>query len=197
MRAKICGITNIEDALDAINAGANALGFVFYEKSPRYIKPEDAARIAQKLPPFVQLVALFVNESAQIINQICKLAKMDVAQIISEDESTEYFEALEVKYIKVVRAKNENDILKHKDEYILVDAFVEGFGGQGKRVALEWFENADCSKIILAGGLNESNLHELKGTNFYAVDVSSGVEASKGKKDNQKMINFVKAANAL
>ena len=197
MRTKICGITNLEDALDAIDAGVNALGFVFYEKSPRYIKPEDAAQIAKKLPPFVQLVALFVNENPQVINDICKVAKMDIAQIISEDNSDEYYELLETKYIKVVRAQSPEDILKYKDEYILVDAFVEEFGGAGKKVAIEWFEKVDCSKIVLAGGLSESNLFELKGYKFYGVDVSSGVEASKGKKDKIKMKNFVKAANEI
>ncbi len=197
MRTKICGITNLEDAHEAINAGVNALGFVFYEKSPRYITAKNAKIIVKQLPPFVQCVGLFVNENPQTINDICKNSKMDIAQIISQDDTTKYFESLDVKYIKVVRAQNENDILKHKDEYILVDAFVEEFGGQGKRVALEWFKNVDCSKIILAGGLNESNLQELKGCNFYGVDVSSGVEATKGKKDKSKMINFVKAANEI
>ncbi len=197
MRTKICGITNLEDALNAIDAGVNALGFVFYEKSPRYITAQNAALIAQKLPPFVQLVALFVNETPTVINDICEIAKMDIAQIISDDESNEYFESLNVKYIKVVRAQNENDILKYQNEYILVDAFVEGFGGQGKRVALEWFEKIDCSKIVLAGGLNESNLKELSGFDFYGVDVSSGVELSKGKKDKIKMKNFVKVANEI
>ena len=197
MRTKICGITNLEDALNAINAGVNALGFVFYDKSPRYITAKDAAIIVKQLPPFVQCVGLFVNEEPQIINDICKSAKMDIAQIISEDDSTEYFNSLDTKYIKVVRAQNENDILKHQNEYILVDAFVEGFGGAGKRVALEWFEGIDCSKFILAGGLNESNLKELSGLNLYGIDVSSGVEMSKGKKDKTKMNNFVKVANAL
>ena len=197
MRTKICGITNLEDALNAISTGVNALGFVFYEKSPRYITPEDAAKIAQALPPFVQLVALFVNEKPQVINDICQRAKMDTAQIITNDTRDEYFNALNVKYIKVIRAQSRADIIKYKDEYILVDAFVQAYGGSGKRVALEWFEDVDCSKIILAGGLNESNLKELKNLNLYGVDVSSGVELSKGKKDKEKMINFVKAANEI
>jgi phosphoribosylanthranilate isomerase len=98
------------------------------------------------------------------------------------------------KTIKVLRAKNQADIDAIGDEYVLVDAFVPSFGGEGKRVALEWFKNKDCSKIILAGGLHASNLEELKAFNFYGVDVSSGVEAFKGKKDKQKMIDFVKAA---
>lgn len=197
MRTKICGITNLEDAKDAINTGVNALGFVFYEKSPRYVTAQKALEIVEQLPPFVQFVALFVNESPQHINEICKQAHMDIAQIITDDNSDEYFNSLDVKYIKVVRAQSEEDILKYKNEYILVDAFVEGFGGAGKRVALEWFENVDCSKIILAGGLNESNLKELKNIGFYGVDVSSGVELTKGKKDKNKMINFVKAANEI
>mgnify|MGYP000282300400 CR=1 FL=1 len=197
MRTKICGITNVEDAKDAIKAGVNALGFVFYKKSPRYVTAEQVKEIVNQLPPFVQFVALFVNESPQIINEICKTANMDIAQIITDNNSDEYYNSLDVKYIKVVRAQSEEDILRHKNEYILVDAFVEGFGGAGKRVALEWFQNVDCSKIILAGGLNESNLKELKNFVFYGVDVSSGVELTKGKKDKSKMINFLKAANEI
>jgi len=197
MRVKICGITNLEDALDAINAGANALGFVFYDKSPRYITPNEALKIVQKLPPFVQCVALFVNESPQTINETCHIAQMDLAQIITEDKSSKYFDALNTKYIKVLRAKNKEDLLNNNHEYILVDAFVESFGGEGKRVALEWFEDIDCSGIILAGGLTHSNLKELAGYGFYGVDVSSGVELKKGKKDKIKMQNFVKAANEI
>jgi len=197
MRVKICGITNIEDAENAINAGVNALGFVFYKKSARYITPQDALKIVKKLPPFIQCVALFVNESSETINEICKTAHMDLAQIISENESDDYFSSLTTKYIKVLRAKSKEDILNRNDEYILVDAFVAEFGGEGKRVALEWFNDVDCSKIVLAGGLRESNLRELSGYNFYGVDVSSGVELKKGKKDKTKMINFVKAANEI
>ena len=196
MKVKICGITNLEDALDAINAGANALGFVFYDKSPRYIDPFKAKEIVEKLPPFVQTVGLFVNENSSFINQVCTNAKMQLAQIIDDDNYTDFI-SLNYKYINVVRAKCEKDILENNDNYILVDAFVEAFGGEGKRVALEWFKHADCSKIVLAGGLNESNLSELEGFNFYGVDVSSGVEESKGKKDKIKMINFVKAVNEI
>ena len=197
MRVKICGITNVEDAKDAINAGANALGFVFYEKSPRYITPTEAFKIVQQLPPFVQCVALFVNESPNTINKICQIAQMDLAQIITEEKSSEYFDALTTKYIKVLRVKSKQDLLNSNHEHILVDAFVESFGGEGKRVALEWFEGIDCSKIVLAGGLTHSNLKELAGYGFYAVDVSSGVELKKGKKDKIKMQIFVKAANEI
>lgn len=194
MRVKICGITNLEDALWAVEAGADALGFVFYEKSPRYITPKEAAKLTSLLPPFIQCVGLFVNESSEVINSICKDAKMDLAQIISDEGN---FDNLDVKYLRVVRAKSKEDILKYQDEYILVDAFVEQFGGAGKRVALEWFEGIDCSKIVLAGGLKEDNLSELKSLGLYGVDVSSGVEAKKGKKDRDKVHNFVRKANEI
>lgn len=196
MKIKICGITNLEDALNAIEAGADALGFVFYDKSPRCIDQFEAKRIVEQIPPFIQTVGLFVNENATYINQICTNAKMQLAQIIDDDHYTD-FASLNYKHIKVVRAQSKDDILANKDEFVLVDAFVESFGGEGKRVALEWFEGIDCSKIVLAGGLNESNLLELKNYNFFGVDVSSGVEISKGKKDRQKMINFVKVVNEI
>ncbi|APW66090.1 N-(5'-phosphoribosyl)anthranilate isomerase [Poseidonibacter parvus] len=196
MKVKICGITNLEDALNAINAGADALGFVFYDKSPRYIEPFQARAIVEKLPPFVQTIGLFVNEPNIFINQVCINAKMQSAQVIDDDAYTD-FNTLDTRYIKVLRAKSKEDILNTKDEYVLVDAFVDGFGGEGKRLALEWFKDIDCSKMILAGGLNENNLNELKGYGFYGIDVSSGVEASKGKKDKQKMINFIKAVNEI
>ncbi|WP_375724188.1 phosphoribosylanthranilate isomerase [Arcobacter sp. KX21116] len=196
MKVKICGITNLEDALDAINAGADALGFVFYEPSPRYIRPIDAKKIVEQLPPFVQTVGLFVNESSKHINDICKVAHMQLAQIIDDEDTTE-FDNLEVTYIKVERIESKEDLEDLEDNFKLVDAFVPGFGGEGKRIALDWFKELDCSKIILAGGLKAENLKELEGFGFYGVDVSSGVEQSKGKKDNQKMIDFVKVAHEI
>ncbi len=196
MRVKICGITNLQDALDAINAGADALGFVFYANSPRYIIPSKAKEIVEKLPPFVQTVGLFVNENENFINEVCAESKMQLAQIIDDNEILNY-ELLKVKSIKVIRVKSQKDLKNLNKDYYLLDAFVDGFGGEGKRVALEWFENLDCSKFILAGGLTSNNLKEINGYGFYGVDVSSGVEESKGKKSKQKMIDFVKEANEI
>ena len=197
MRVKICGITNLQDALDAVDAGADALGFVFYDKSPRYIEPFFAKDIVEKLPPFIQTVGLFVNEDEYYINQVCTNAKMQLAQIIDDSNFTN-FNLINLKYIKVVRAKSKEDILDKCDgNYYLIDAFVDGFGGEGKRVALEWFKDLDCSKFILAGGLKSENLKELKGYGFFGVDVSSGVEISKGKKDKQKILDFIKEANEI
>ena len=109
MRVKICGITSLADALDAINAGADALGFVFYDPSPRYIRPIDAKKIVEKLPPFVQTVGLFVNESSKHINDICHVAHMQLAQIIDDEDTTE-FDNLEVKYVKVARLNSKDDL---------------------------------------------------------------------------------------
>jgi len=190
LRVKICGITNLQDALDAINAGADALGFVFYDKSPRYINPIEAKKIIEQLPPFVQPVGLFVNMYAAQVDFICKLSGVDIAQIHFECDE-KFYNSLQTKHIKVVRAKSSSDLLLYKDQYRIVDAFVESYGGEGKRINLEWFKDIDCSKIILAGGLTASNLKEIKNYNFYSLDVSSGVEKEKGIKDKEKMINFI------
>jgi len=193
MRTKICGITSYEDAMVAIEAGADALGFVFYEKSPRYISPSDVASIIKRLPPFVEKVGLFVNVDAQVINSYIQESGCTLAQIHFEADA-EVYEQLFIPYIKVVRAKSEEDILKYNNEYRLVDAYCESYGGAGKRLNIEWFKDIDCSKIILAGGLNAENIVLLKEYGFYAVDVSSGVEISHGKKSSKKVKEFI--ANA-
>ncbi|QOP45148.1 phosphoribosylanthranilate isomerase [Sulfurimonas paralvinellae] len=190
MRTKICGITSYEDAMTAIKAGADALGFVFYEKSPRYLTPSDAKTIIKKLPPFVEKVALFVNADANSIDTVCQETGATLAQIHFDAEKTLY-EALKTPHIKVVRAKIKEDILKYADEYRLVDAYCESYGGAGKRINIEWFDGIDCSKIILAGGLNPENVSQLKEYGFYGVDVSSGVEKAHGIKDAQKVKDFI------
>ena len=193
MRVKICGITNYEDAKSAIDFGADALGFVFYDKSPRYISPHDTKKIIQKLPPFVEKVGLFVNTTYQETNKMSNVSGITLAQIHFE-ANKEFYENLSIAHIKVVRAKSKEDIQNYKDEYRIVDAFVKSYGGEGKRVNLDWFDNIDKSKIILAGGLNINNLHEVIDKGFYGVDVSSGVEQSKGKKDKILMKKFIEMA---
>jgi len=193
MRCKICGITSYDDAMVAIEAGADALGFVFYKKSPRYIDILEAKKIIKQLPPFVEKVALFVNEDAKTINATCQKIGATLAQIHFEADDA-LFEALKVPYIKVIRAKNKDDILKNSDEYRLIDAYCEAYGGSGKRLNIEWFDGVDCSKIILAGGLDAKNVSSLKKYGFYGVDVSSGVEKSYGVKDLLKVKNFIKNA---
>ena len=195
MRTKICGITNYEDAMMAIEAGADALGFVFYEKSPRYITLTQAKAIIQKLPPFIEKVALFVNVDAQTVNETCHAVGATLAQIHFEVDDA-FYDSLTIPHIKVIRAQSKEDITKHSDEYRLVDAYCEAYGGAGKRINTEWFNGVDCSKIILAGGLSPDNVASLKSYGFYGVDVSSGVEKSHGKKDAQKVKDFISNAHS-
>jgi phosphoribosylanthranilate isomerase len=192
MRVKICGITNLEDALVSVANGADALGFVFYEKSPRYISPKDAKAIIDKLPPFVERVGLFVECGADKVNRISKEAGISLAQIHFEAKK-KFYDDLKIKHIKVIRAKSKDDLSNFDEEFRLVDAYVPGYGGEGKRLDLEWFKDVDCSKIILAGGINSKNLEEVRPFGFYGVDLSSSLEKSKGKKDRMKIENFMKA----
>jgi len=193
MRVKICGITNYEDAKISADAGADALGFVTYEKSPRFIKVEEIKNIIEKLPPFLIKAVLFVNVSPEYVNEVMDYTKADVAQIHFEADD-EFFKKLTCKYLKVIRAKTQKDIEKFESEYRIVDAYVPEYGGSGKRVALEWFENKDNSKIILAGGLTPENVFEVGHYGFYGVDVSSGVEIKPGKKDKHKVRKFIEMA---
>ena len=191
-RVKICGITNLEDALIAVEAGADALGFVFYEKSPRFITIQEAAAIVAQLPPFVERVGLFVNKTPMEVDIACAEAGMSLAQIHCDvDES--YLHALQTKALPVVRARLPEDVTRFKGRYRLVDAYCESYGGAGKRLNLEWFKGIDCSKIVIAGGLTPDNVEEVLPYGFYGVDVSSGVEAKKGKKDPLKVRDFIQA----
>jgi len=193
MRVKICGITSYEDAMMAIKAGADALGFVFYPPSPRFITPQDARSIIKRLPPFIEKVGLFVNEDAEAINTMSKESSITLAQIHFE-ASKETLDALFLPYIQVTRAAIEEEISELDGQYRLVDAYCEAYGGMGKRLNLEWFKGKDNSHIILAGGLSSENVHETLEYGFYGVDVSSSVEASKGIKDPDKVKAFVSNA---
>ncbi|MBD3790103.1 MAG: phosphoribosylanthranilate isomerase [Campylobacterales bacterium] len=196
MRVKICGITNLKDALYAVECGADALGFVFYNKSPRYITPAKAKQIIDKLPPFVERVGLFVDEGVETINMVCKYTNISLAQI-HFDVDEESLDIIDQKTLPVVRAKSSEDLDKFKDRYRIIDVHSDAYGGTGERLDLEWFKGRECSKMILAGGLTPDNIKELKGFGFYGVDVSSGVEAIKGKKDPYKVAQFIANAKRL
>lgn len=195
MRVKICGITTLNDALHAINAGADALGFVFYKHSARYISPEDAYTIISQLPPFIEKVGLFVNETSQNINHISKQSAITLVQLHFECDAA-LTDGLDLPFLHVVRASKPKEVHNYDESYRLVDAYCEGYGGMGKRINLEWFNGVDCSKIILAGGLSPENIHEALRYNFYAVDVSSGVEKTKGVKDHHKVSSFISQVKA-
>ena len=195
MRVKICGITNYEDAKFAIDNGADAIGFVTYNKSPRFIEVEKIKEIIKRLPPFVTKTVLFVNVSSDYINEVISYTKANLAQIhFDVDEA--FLNNLNCNYIRVVRAKEKSDIDKFSG-YKIVDAYVKSYGGSGKRLNLEWFKNKDNSKTILAGGLNPDNLDEVRGFGFYGVDVSSGVEKEVGKKDKEKVKRFIQKAKGF
>jgi len=195
VRVKICGLTNYDDAMYASEAGADALGFVFYKKSPRYIDFEECAKIIEQLPPFVTKIGLFVEHTTKEIEIGAKISNIDIAQI-HFDVTQEFLDSINFKTIPVIRAKSA-DCINNFSGYKLVDAYSETYGGSGKKLNLEWFKDVDCSKIIIAGGLNHNNLKQLKGFGFYGVDVSSGVEALKGKKDFKKVKEFIKNAKSL
>jgi phosphoribosylanthranilate isomerase len=196
LRVKICGITNLKDALYAVECGADALGFVFYNKSPRYITPSDAKKIIDKLPPFVERVGLFVNEGIETIDTISRYCDISRAQIHFDVDEVS-LDAIGLQVLPVVRAKGPDDVHRFKHRYRLVDAYSEGYGGSGKRLNLEWFNGIDCSKIILAGGLTPENLDQVKQLGFYGVDVSSGVESVKGKKNPLKVKQFINNAKSF
>lgn len=202
MKVKICGITNFEDALTAANYGADALGFVFFKNSPRYIEPETAKEIISYLPPFITTVGVFVNEDPEKIRQIMKFAGLNILQL----HGNELPEACKIwhRVIKAFRAINLTDLKpleKYKTSANLLDTYSpDSYGGTG--LTFNWdiaVEAKRFGQVILSGGLNPDNVEQaVKRVMPYAVDVSSGIERYKGKKDLIKLREFiVKAKSSL
>jgi phosphoribosylanthranilate isomerase len=193
---KICGITRADDALAAARLGAHALGFVFYAGSPRYITPERAAEIARKVPPFVTRVGLFVNAEADEVERILAQAPLDLLQFHG-DETPAFCARFGVPYIKAARVRQGLDLLQYAQLYgaaraLLLDAYVEtAYGGTG--AAFDWslIPRELPLPVILSGGLGPANVADaIRRVRPWAVDVSSGVEASPGIKDPRKMAAF-------
>jgi phosphoribosylanthranilate isomerase len=199
LRVKICGITNIEDARYASACGADALGFVFYPGSPRFIDPDLARRIIAELPPLVTVVGLFVNEAPARIRELVDLCGLDTVQLHG-DEKPEYCNYPPCRVIKALRLKNqmpEGLFASYPVSALLLDAYVpEQFGGTGQRC--DWQQAATVAaqhRVILAGGLNPENVAEaVRQVRPYGVDVSSGVEKKPGKKDPDKVARFIRMA---
>lgn len=196
-RIKICGITNLEDALCAVDAGADALGFVFYEKSPRYVPPVKVAQIVSALPPFVTTVGLFVNVDSAVIRQTMSTAGLNVIQLHG-DELPEDCCLPPYPVLKAVRVKDA-DSLVGIDEYdvsaLLLDAWDDQqYGGTGESFDWQLARKLTGSlPIILAGGLTPDNVTQaIQEVNPYAVDVSSGIEKSPGLKDHNKIYEFIR-----
>ncbi|MFN3739588.1 MAG: phosphoribosylanthranilate isomerase [Thermodesulfovibrionales bacterium] len=202
VKVKICGITNLEDGLKAVEYGADALGFVFFKKSPRYIEPEKAAEIIRKIPPFVSAVGVFVNTPSEEILRIALFTGINTIQLHG-DESPESI-IYPQKTIKSIRVRELSDLEPLKD-YPMVHAFLldtyspEDFGGTG--MAFNWDIAGEAKKlgrIILAGGLNPDNIERaIRWVHPYGVDVSSGVEKEKGIKDHKKLKAFIEIVKSF
>ncbi len=197
VKVKICGITNRDDALCAADCGADALGFIFYEKSPRYVAPEKAGEMIADLPPFVTPVGVFVNASDVHIDAVVKLASLRAIQLHG-DEPPEACLGHSVPVIRVLRVGPDFDAETLRsylvDTFLLDTAKTGSYGGTGE--TFDW--NLAChakryGQIILAGGLNPSNVSTaISQVKPYAVDVSSGVEVEPGRKDPEKVRDFIR-----
>ncbi|MFA5515135.1 MAG: phosphoribosylanthranilate isomerase [Desulfuromonadales bacterium] len=196
VKVKICGITNNEDAQHATASGADALGFVFYGKSPRNINPAAARSIIDGLPPFVTTVGLFVNEDPARIREIADFCGLDVLQLHG-DENPAACAFPPLRVVKAMRIKDAESLADHERftvSALLLDAWVAGsYGGTGE--TFNWQLAAAVARqrpVILAGGLTPANIAEaVRAVRPYGVDVSSGVELTHGKKDPEKVAGFI------
>ncbi len=192
VKVKICGITNYKDAAAAVDMGADLLGFNFYPKSPRYIAPAKAVEIINKLPAFIDLAGIFVNESIEKIHETKNFCQLDWIQLHG-DESPEFcrqFLSHSVKIMKTIQVKDQKDIERAESFFtdaILLDAFdPEKYGGTG--LTFDWNIVGHIGKrIFLSGGINPDNAAAAVELGVYGIDVCSGVEAEPGKKDHKKM----------
>ncbi len=200
MRVKICGITSIEQALAIAKLGADAIGLVFYEKSPRYVTIATAQAMVAALPPFVSSVGLFVNHDKDTVEDVLQQIPLDYLQFHG-DEPPEFCGQFNRPYIKAVRVKEGIDLVQYAVEFkkakaLLVDAYLDGIpGGTGKTFDWRLIPQELPLPVILSGGLTPNNVKEaIKAVMPWAVDVSSGVEQSPGIKDIDKCHAFIQGA---
>lgn len=200
-RVKICGITNVEDAVAAVEFGADALGFMFFEQSKRNVLFERAAEIIRRLPPFVAKVGVFVNPTEDFVRRAIQQTGIDTLQLHGEEPPEFCDQFTPLKVVKAFRVRDREslqDCLRYRDYAWLLDSYVTGTQG-GTGVAFDWDVATEATKlnrmIILAGGLKPETVGDaVRRVQPYAVDVSSGVEASPGKKDHDKLRRFIAAA---
>jgi len=198
-RVKICGITNLDDARHAAASGADALGFVFYPGSPRFVDPDQARRIIAELPPLVTAVGLFVNEPAARIREIVEFCGLNAVQLHGDEEPDQccYPPCRVIKALRLRGDMQDSQFAAYTVSALLLDAFVPStFGGTGHRC--DWVQAATVAsqyRVILAGGLNPENVAEaVRQVRPYGVDVSSGVEEKPGQKDPEKVARFIRTA---
>jgi len=196
-RVKICGLTSVEDALLAVNAGADAIGLVFYAPSPRFVEIEQAAEIAKSLPAFVTKTALFVDPDIEYVESVLAEVDIDLIQFHG-DEPAEFCEQFSKPFIKAVRMQEATDLNALVREFnqasgLLLDAYIPGIpGGTGEQFNWSWIPEQLDLPLILAGGLTSDNVKQaIKTASPWAVDVSGGVEASKGVKSPEKIKQFM------
>ena len=206
VKVKICGITNVEDASVAVEAGADALGFVFYRKSPRYIEPTLAKQIIMGLPPLVIPVGVFVDEDQEVVRNLMDDCGLTMAQLHG-NESAIYCKELGRTVMKALRVKDRSTFLALAEfrgracvRGFVLDAFSEqAYGGTGQ--VIDWqlaAEVAKAASVLLAGGLTPENVEKaVQAVQPYGVDVSSGVERAPGKKDHDKVRAFIRAARIV
>ena len=197
-RIKICGLTRIDDVRIAIEAGADAIGLVFYAPSPRHVDLPTAAMLASAVPPFVSVVGLFVNADPALVRETLAAVPIHLLQFHG-DEDESYCRQFDRPYIKAARVKPGLDLVQYAAAFptaqaILLDAFVDGYGGGGKVFDWSLVPSALGKPVVLSGGLDAGNVGEaVCRVRPAAVDVSSGVEAGKGVKDAEKIRAFVLA----
>ncbi|MHB8346549.1 MAG: phosphoribosylanthranilate isomerase [Acidiferrobacterales bacterium] len=196
-RVKICGITRLEDALVAADAGADAIGFVFEERSPRFIEPQQARAIALALPPFLTVVGLFVNAPAERIRQVLTEVPLGLLQFHGQEEPGQCRQ-FGRPYLKAVHMRDGSEPQRALRQYedaagLVFDAYSpEAAGGMGRRFDWRWLPQGIGRRLILAGGLTAGNVSEaIREVRPFAVDVSSGVECSKGIKDSAMIDAFM------
>jgi phosphoribosylanthranilate isomerase len=195
-RVKICGITRPGDARAAAEAGADAIGLVFYPPSPRYLSGERAIEIRDALPPFVQAVALFVNPDAAQVAQVIGRVKPGMLQFHGE-ETPQFCGQFGLPYIKACRVRQGTDLLEYLRPFSsasawLLDSFVEAYGGVGERFDWSLVPGKLERPLVLSGGLDSGNVAQAVGKlRPWGVDVSSGVESAKGIKDAAKIAAFI------
>jgi len=208
-RIKICGLTRLEDVQAAVTAGADAIGLVFYAKSPRYVAPETAARLIAAVPPFITTVGLFVNASAEEIADVVAQAPVALLQFHGDETAQQCAEAAMavnrpfMRALRVESAMAGANLLKYEENYcaasrlfsgLLLDAFVDGYGGGGKVFDWSLIPEELAPRVVLSGGLSAQNAADsVVRVRPYAVDVSSGVELAKGIKDAALIRAFVGA----
>ena len=201
MKIKICGITNIKDAEYSYQLGADALGFIFYKKSKRYIEPQIAQEIIAQLPPFLTKVGVFVNEDPQVVNQLGKELKLNLIQLHG-DESKDYINKIDYPVIKAFRVDDNFNFVQlenYENCYFLLDAYNQKeYGGTGEQFDWTRIPGSIKTKIILAGGVSEENIELIYRTiKPYAIDLSSSVEIQPGIKDHTKLEKLFKKFNDL